>query len=177
MPLFAGLDRVALAKLAAHFERVGFGPGEIVFREGDPGDAFYVVLHGAFSDYVGVAGDRRRPAARDAGSGGDVRDIALLSNRPRSTTVRADGAAEALRLERGRFLGLVAKEPAVALAIAAALSERVWLANVRGVGTVEARDPAAGGDRGDRCARRWRGRGAPSGSPRRRAAGRHAGRC
>ena len=43
----------------------------------------------------------------------------------------------------------MAKEPAVALAIAATLSERVWLANVRGVGTVEARDPEAGdGDRG-----------------------------
>ena len=73
VPLFAGLDRVTLAKLAAHFERVRFGPGEIVFREGDPGDAFYVVLHGTFSDYVGVAGYGRRPAARDAGPGGDVR--------------------------------------------------------------------------------------------------------
>ncbi len=152
VPLFAGLDRVALAKLAAHFERVRFGPGEIVFREGDPGDAFYVVLHGAFSDYVGWpdTGVDRRLATR--GRGATFGDIALLSNRPRSTTVRADGAAEALRLERGRFLGLVAKEPAVALAIAATLSERVWLANVRGVGTVEARDPEAGGDRGERGA-------------------------
>jgi DASS family divalent anion:Na+ symporter len=148
VPLFTGLDRVALAKLAAHFERVRFGPGEIVFREGDPGDAFYVVLHGAFSDYVGSpdTGVDRRLATR--GRGATFGDIALLSNRPRSTTVRADGAAEALRLERGRFLGLVAKEPAVALAIAATLSERVWLANVRGVGTVEARDPEAGSDRG-----------------------------
>ena len=146
VPLFAGLDRVALAKLAAHFEHVRFGPGEIVFREGDPGDAFYVVLHGAFSDYVGSpdTGVDRRLATR--GRGATFGDIALLSNRPRSTTVRADAAAEALRLERGRFLGLVAKEPAVALAIAAALSERVWLANIRGVGTVEARDPATAGD-------------------------------
>ena len=152
VPLFAGLDRVALAKLAAHFEHVRFGPGEIVFREGDPGDAFYVVLHGAFSDYVGSpdTGADRRLATR--GRGATFGDIALLSNRPRSTTVRADAAAEALRLERGRFLGLVAKEPAVALAIAAGLSERVWLANVRGVGTVEARGPATAGDPSDRRA-------------------------
>ena len=73
-------------------------------------------------------------------------DIALLSNRPRSTTVRADVAAEALRLERGRFLGLVAQEPAVALAMAATLSERVWRANVRGVRTVETRNATAVGD-------------------------------
>ncbi len=138
VPLFAGLDRVTLAKLVVHFERVRFEAGEVVFREGDPGDAFYVVLHGTFSDYVGSpdAGVDTRLATR--GPGATFGDIALLSNRPRSTTVRADVAAEALRLERGRFLGLVAQEPAVALAIAATLSERVWRANVRGVGTVGA---------------------------------------
>jgi DASS family divalent anion:Na+ symporter len=146
VPLFAGLDRVALAKLAAHFERVRFEPGEIVFREGDPGDAFYVVLDGTFTDYVEASetGVDRRLATR--GRGTTFGDIALLSNRPRSTTVRAEGAAEALRLERGRFLGLVAQEPAVALAIAAALSERVWRANVRGVRTVEPRDGELTGD-------------------------------
>ena len=137
VPLFAALDRVSLAKLVVHFERVRFEAGEVVFREGDPGDAFYVVLHGTFSDYVGSpdTGVDRRLATR--GPGATFGDIALLSNRPRSTTVRADVAADALRLERGRFLGLVAQEPAVALAIAATLSERVWLANVRGVGTVD----------------------------------------
>ena len=171
VPLFAGLDRVALAKLAAHFERVGFGLGEIVFREGDPGDAFYVVLHGAFSDYIGSpdTGVDRRLATR--GRGETFGDIALLSNRPRSTTVRADEAGEALRLERGRFLGLVAKEPAVALAIAAALSERVWRANIRGVGTVAARDPEAGDDRGNRSAPPGRGAEPRSASPSRRALG------
>jgi di/tricarboxylate transporter len=139
VPLFAGLDRVTLAKLAARFERVRFDAGELVYQEGDPGDAFYVVLHGTFSDYVGGSdtGTDTRLATR--GPGATFGDIALLSNRPRSTTVRADANAEALRLERGRFLGLVAQEPAVALAIAAALSERVWLANVQGVGTVESR--------------------------------------
>jgi di/tricarboxylate transporter len=143
VPLFAGLDRVTLAKLAARFERVGFGPGELVFQEGDPGDAFYVVLRGSFSDYVGApdTGGDTRLATR--GRGATFGEIALLSNRPRSTTVRADVAAEALRLDRGRFLDLVAQEPAVALAMAAALSERVWLANVRGVGTVEGRDPTS----------------------------------
>jgi DASS family divalent anion:Na+ symporter len=143
VPLFAGLDRVTFAKLAARFERVRFGPGELVFQEGDPGDAFYVVLRGTFSDFVGApdTGGDTRLATR--GPGATFGEIALLSNRPRSTTVRADAPAEALRLERGRFLELVAQEPAVALAIAAALSERVWLANVRGVGTVEGRDPGA----------------------------------
>jgi CRP-like cAMP-binding protein/di/tricarboxylate transporter len=152
VPLFAGLDRVTLAKLAAHIEQVRLRAGEVVYREGDPGDAFYVVLDGTFSDYVGSAeaGADRRLATR--GPGATFGDIALLSNRPRSTTVRAETAGEVLRLGRGRFLGLVAQEPAVALAIAATLSERVRLANLRGVGTVEARDAAPVGGRADRHA-------------------------
>src|SRR5262249_54279041 len=90
--------------------------------------------------YVGSAdaGVDRRLATR--GPGGSFGDIALLSNRPRSTTVRADTAGEVLRLERTRFLALVAQEPVVALAIAATVSEGGWLANGRGVGTVEPRE-------------------------------------
>jgi hypothetical protein len=143
---------VTLAKLAAHFVRVSVRAGEVVYHEGDPGDAFYVVLHGSFGDYVesSEAGLDRQLATR--GPGATFGEIALLSNRPRSTTVRAETAGEVLRLERGRFLGLVAQEPAVALAIAATLSERVWRANVRGVGTVESRDLEPTGHRGDRRA-------------------------
>ena len=73
VPLFGGLDRVTFAKLAARFERVRFGPGELVFQEGDPGDAFYVVLRGTFSDFVGApdtGGDTRaRPEAQGRRSG------------------------------------------------------------------------------------------------------------
>jgi di/tricarboxylate transporter len=173
VPLFAGLDRVAFAKLAAHFERVRFGPGEVVFREGDPGDAFYVVLEGRFSAYVGTsdAGVDTRLATR--GPGATFGDIALLSNRPRSTTVRADTAGEVLRLERGRFLGLVAQEPVVALAIAAVLSERVRLANVRGVGTLEGLDAlaVAGGPIDGDTAAVQGDTGARAGSPLRRLLG------
>ena len=144
VPLFAGLDRVALAKLAAHFERVRFEPGEIVFREGDPGDAFYVVLVGTFSDFVGApdTGMDRRLAA----TGSTFGDIALLWNRPRCDDRACRRGGRGAPAGAGQLLGLVAQEPAVALAIAAALSERVWRANVRGVRTVETREAALSGD-------------------------------
>ncbi len=41
--LFAGLDRVTLAKLAAHLEPVAVNAGTPVFGQGDPGDAFYLL--------------------------------------------------------------------------------------------------------------------------------------
>ena len=51
VPLFSGLDRVTRAKLAAHLEPVAVQQGEIVVREGDRGDALYL-LDGARGEHV-----------------------------------------------------------------------------------------------------------------------------
>src|SRR5439155_4752383 len=44
--LFIGLDRVALAQLAARLERVEVLPGRDVVVQGEPGDAMYIVAEG-----------------------------------------------------------------------------------------------------------------------------------
>ena len=41
--LFLGLERVTLAKLAAHLEPLFYPSGSIIFRQAEPGDAFYLV--------------------------------------------------------------------------------------------------------------------------------------
>ena len=46
--LFAGLDRVTLAKLAANLDRVSFRKGEAACIEGEPGDSLYIVSEGTF---------------------------------------------------------------------------------------------------------------------------------
>ena len=66
--LFGGLDRVVLAKLAAHLRPLAYPSSSIVFRQGDPGDAFYVVASGT------VGADRPGATVRDGSgvSGGAV---------------------------------------------------------------------------------------------------------
>ncbi len=46
-PLFAGLPRRLLARLATRFFEKVYHPGEVVFEEGDPGRALFVVVEGA----------------------------------------------------------------------------------------------------------------------------------
>jgi signal-transduction protein with cAMP-binding, CBS, and nucleotidyltransferase domain len=46
-PLFTGLPRRLLARLATRFFEKMYRPGEIVFEEGDPGRALFVVVEGA----------------------------------------------------------------------------------------------------------------------------------
>jgi divalent anion:Na+ symporter, DASS family len=171
--LFAGLDRVTLAKLAAHLEPVPVDPGAAVFRQGDPGDAFYLVVRGSFGIYVvGASGSPER-RVNTLGPGAPFGEMALLSGQERSATVRADDGAEVLRLDRARFLGLVSREPQVALAIAGTLCERLRQA--------DARRADAAGSSGDHAAPESRGGGAsrraavPPLAPRSRGAWRPSG--
>ena len=45
-PSFAGMESDHAARLAGCAQTVGWEQGEMLFREGDPADTFYVVRHG-----------------------------------------------------------------------------------------------------------------------------------
>jgi CRP/FNR family transcriptional regulator, cyclic AMP receptor protein len=47
VPLFAGLEPAALELVAGCGSNVHFDAGELLFREGDAADTFYVVRHGS----------------------------------------------------------------------------------------------------------------------------------
>jgi len=47
VPLFAGLEPSALELVAGCGSNVHFDGGDVLFREGDPADTFYVVRHGS----------------------------------------------------------------------------------------------------------------------------------
>ncbi|HEY1265969.1 MAG TPA: cyclic nucleotide-binding domain-containing protein, partial [Candidatus Binatia bacterium] len=125
--LFAGLHRLTLAKLAAHLVPVELAAGEELFRQGEPGDAFYLVSGGEIGVYVSGAEDGEKCVAV-LRAGDPVGEMALLTSSPRSATVRAEGEGRLLRLDRAHFLKLVREEPDVLLAIAATLSRRLQAA-------------------------------------------------
>src|SRR5438105_11381385 len=94
--LFAGLEKVALARLAASAEAVSLEDGATVCRQGEPADALYVVSRGVCGVFVaGAGGGETRLGAMMPGE--YFGEMALLTGEPRSTTVRAAGDAEVLR--------------------------------------------------------------------------------
>ena len=50
--LFKGLERVTLAKLAAHLEPLSYPSGTIIFHQAEPADAFYLVARKTVGVYV-----------------------------------------------------------------------------------------------------------------------------
>ncbi|RMF32495.1 MAG: cyclic nucleotide-binding domain-containing protein [Chloroflexi bacterium] len=62
-PLCAGLDEEALRRLAAIAEEVSFPRGTLIFAEGEPADALYLLLDGWVDILINLdaSGDRRGP--------------------------------------------------------------------------------------------------------------------
>src|SRR5712691_9428138 len=94
LDLFRGLDRIALARLAAHLERKSVAAGAVLCRSGEPGDALYLISRGTF----GVLGADVR--LNTCAPGQAIGEIALLTNQPRTATVVADEDGEVLRLDK-----------------------------------------------------------------------------
>ncbi len=101
MRMFGGLPPPALESVAMAMERRSLAPDEVLIREGDAGDAYFVIADGALHIERGgrSLGLRRR--------GDGVGEIALLTGTPRTATVSSHGAATVYELGRGPFLAAV----------------------------------------------------------------------
>jgi HlyB family type I secretion system ABC transporter len=112
LPALSLLSDDVRALVAASFERASFPFGAVIVREGDPGDAFYVIARGTAR--VVRSGEHGDEVALNILRAGDsFGEMALLAGSPRSATVRASGPLEAIRLERGVFLALTRSNPEV----------------------------------------------------------------
>ena len=60
VPLFEGLGRVELARLAAQLDLVEVDDGRAVVRQGEPGDTLYVVAGGSFGVFAAPSGEGGR---------------------------------------------------------------------------------------------------------------------
>lgn len=79
VPVLLNLSEPQLLRLAAAMTSVAFAPGEVVFRAGDAGDAFFVVEEGAFSVTAGEGGAE----LATCGKGQCFGELALLRKEPR----------------------------------------------------------------------------------------------
>jgi MFS family permease len=100
VPMLAPLSLAAKEHLATTLIPVSVAAGEVVLREGDVGDRFYIVAEGEFEV---VAEDLRVTAH----PGDHFGEIALLRDVPRTATVRAVVASKLYALERPDFLAAV----------------------------------------------------------------------
>jgi len=119
--LFAGMGPEALRAMARTLRGRRFRRGEVLFHEGDPGDALFVVASGAVKVVV-PSEDGEEAILATLRRGDFLGELALLDGAPRSASAVALEPTEALALPRDQFLALVATEPAIRDALMAALA-------------------------------------------------------
>lgn len=119
VPPFSELSPVDRAKLAATLEEVVFGEGDVIFAQGGPGDALYILREGLAERLAdGVRLDVVDPPAVFG-------DLALLRDEPRATTLIAATPCVVWRLPAERFTRLLERNPGIGARFAAAVSHRL----------------------------------------------------
>ena len=96
-PLFAGLPSDALRALVENLQLVSLERGVPLFREGDPGDALYVLVEGELALFS--EGPPRVEISRQ-GPGSFFGEVALLTDQPRPATAVCTSPSELLRIDR-----------------------------------------------------------------------------
>jgi CRP-like cAMP-binding protein len=119
IPLFDGLSKRHLRRLARDADVVAFGPGRSIVEEGQPGEAMFVVLGGTARVLRG---------GRKVGvliPGDFFGELSALDAGPRTASVVPDTPVEVLRLFRHTLHELIEEEPALAMGLLEGLARRL----------------------------------------------------
>lgn len=110
IPLFSSLTADELQRVIEGVELREFEAGQTIVRQGDPGVALFVIVHGRVQ--VVVEGPPRLPQAT-LGEGAFFGELALLTDFPRSATVEALEPTQLLEISRDLIARVIAESPDV----------------------------------------------------------------
>jgi CRP-like cAMP-binding protein len=122
--LFDGMTGEPLAALTRTLRARRFRRGEVLFHEGDPGDALFIVASGAVKVVV-PSEDGEEAILATLRRGDFLGELALLDGAPRSASAIALEPTETLALPRDQFRALVASEPAIRDALLASVASEL----------------------------------------------------
>jgi CRP-like cAMP-binding protein len=97
--------------------------GEILVKQGEVGDAMFVIQEGEVE--VVKERDGRETVLATLGAGEMLGEMAVFLRETRSATVRAKGRARAITIDKKNFLRRVNEDPSIAFRLVETLSRRV----------------------------------------------------
>jgi CRP-like cAMP-binding protein len=123
IPFFATLSEEELGSIYGKMQPRHYREGALVFKEGEPGDALYLIEQGM----VKVVSDATTEAEVFAhlSEGDFFGEMALLSNRARSSAVRTVTPVDLLILPKADFEDQLRAHPTLALSLSRTLSQRL----------------------------------------------------
>lgn len=123
IPLFAAIDPGKLKLLAFASDRMVYKKGQDLFKQGEVGDAAYVIVEGN-ADVI-VDTDAGEVTVASVGANEFIGEISILCDVPRTATIRSSGELETLKIKKEHFLGLVSQVPDLGIEIMRELASRL----------------------------------------------------
>jgi CRP/FNR family transcriptional regulator/CRP/FNR family cyclic AMP-dependent transcriptional regulator len=118
VPLFADLDAQTLDAVGVLAREVEEPAGTVLMREGDPGEAFYILVEGT------IRVERASGTARSMSAGGFLGEIALLEGGARTATATCVDDCRLVVIQRHEFERLMATMPHLERRVRAAAARR-----------------------------------------------------
>ncbi len=117
VPFFEHLPASRIAEIASSLEPRSASRGEAIIRKGDPADGMYFLIEGECDVMIGEKPIRLK-------DGDFFGEMALLSDRPRSASIIAQGFTRLLKLRVDHFHRLMENHPDLAAAMRKVSDER-----------------------------------------------------
>jgi CRP/FNR family cyclic AMP-dependent transcriptional regulator len=134
--LFKDLGEEDLAALGARLRERRVREGEVLFRQGEPGDEMFLIRRGAVLISKPVIGRAEQVLAR-LGPGEFFGEMSLFDQAPRSASVQAETETVMLCLDRDSLQHLIRTSPHAAAAFFYRLAE-VFIRRLRETGDLVA---------------------------------------
>lgn len=128
VPLFEGLSAAERATLQKAAQLRVYRRGELIVRQGQPGESFFVIVRGRVAVTI-LSPEGREVVVGSLGEGDHFGEMALVDEEPRSATVVAQERSELAVLSREVFFELLRSNFTLARALLRSFSRRLRRAN------------------------------------------------
>jgi CRP/FNR family cyclic AMP-dependent transcriptional regulator len=128
VPLFRDFDETELSEVAQLVTTRRYAKHQTIFREGDPGQTFYLILLGSVA-IVRIAADGRETILSILKERDFFGEMSIFDTAVRAASVRTLTEVEVGAIEREDFLALIDRSPRIGRLLVIALSERLRAAN------------------------------------------------
>ena len=123
IPIFAQIDPAKLKLMAFASERITYKPGQVLFKQGERGDAAFIVLKGTADVLINAKNGPLRVASLSENE--IIGEIAILCDIPRTATVEAATELTTLKITADLFFRMLMDFPEMGVEVMRVLAHRL----------------------------------------------------
>ena len=125
VPLFGGMADREVGLLQSMMTSQHYVPGQLIIRQGEPGEHFHVIMQGTV-EYLTSDAEGKELILDTAGAGAFFGELSMITGQPRAIRVRAKDRVETRALARKDFFEFLRVNPNAAIEVLKALGDRLY---------------------------------------------------